>query len=236
MARSRINHRLEKETKRNLLFIIGGVFLLILLGFTLGPRLLVQSSLLLENESENTNKPKENQSIVAPPTVDQLPKATNVQTITVTGSSYSGETVALFLNGTEAKSTTIADDGSFTFENIELTQGENDIKARALTSDNKKSNFSTVQTVLFSTESPDLEILSIQDNETVQKERNPLRIDGKTSVGSDVTVNNFAARVDDKGNFTYSLALRNGENSITIKAVTDAGNTTEKSLKVFLNE
>ncbi len=236
MPRSRINHKLEKETKRNILLIAGGILFLILLALTIGTNLLVNFSLFVERKSDSTESQSSSQAIVATPSLDPLSKATNSALLSVTGSSYSGKNVRLYLNGKAVDTEKISSDGSFQFNDIELEEGENMIKVKAITEDKIESKFSETNTIIFTTEVPLIEIIAPRDGESVNKDRNPLSIEGTVSIDAEVTINGFNARVDDQGNFNYKLPLRNGENTIKIKAITDAGNLSEKEIKISYSE
>lgn len=236
MTRSRKNYRLEKETKRNLYLILGGVAILLLIIFTVGSNLLVNISLFVENDPNISQATDTKTSVVAQPNIDPLPRATNSAQLTISGSAYSGNNVLLYINGKNTKKTKIEQDGTFIFENVELENGDNTIKAKALTKDNEESKFSSVITVHFSTQAPDLEISSPQEGDAVNKDRNPIQVNGKTSIDTNVTVNGFRATTDDQGNFSYRLSLRPGENIITVISTTKAGNRIEKQIKVSYSE
>jgi len=63
-----------------------------------------------------------------------------------------------------------------------------------------------------------------------------LHVHGKTDPNVKVTINDFWAIVDDSGNYSYNLSLKSGDNPIKIVATDDAGNNTEKDLKISYSE
>ena len=65
-----------------------------------------------------------------------------------------------------------------------------------------------------------------------EKDQSTVKVLGKTDPGVRVTVNGFWAVIDENNNFSYNLPLQNGENMIKIEAIDQAGNKTEKEIKV----
>lgn len=236
MARSRLNQKLVKQTERNLLLIgaIGMVVLVIFIFF--GVKLLVNFSLFVEKKPDTNAEQAQEETFMAIPTLDYLADATNSASIEVSGIAASGKYVKLYLNGRQLKKADIKSDNTFVFHDVTLESGENDIKVKAVSDDNKESRFSETLTVTYSNEPPKLSIDTPSDGQTYNKERNPLRVSGKTDPNVRVTVNDFWAVVDGQGNYYYSLPLKNGANEIKVVATDEAGNKAEKTLHVTYAE
>jgi bacillopeptidase F len=236
MARSRVNRRQVKQTERNLiLVVVGGIALLILLIF-FGAKLLVNFSLFVEKKTDTDSSNQTSNEIMAPPILDPLTSATNSASIDITGIAGTAKYVTLYVNGKQIKKADVKDDNSFAFRDVELDSGENSIKVKAFTDDNKESKFSDSETVTYSNKAPSLSIDFPTDGETYHKDNNPLKVRGKTDASVRVTINDFWAMVDDSGNYYYNLPLQNGDNQITVVATDNAGNKTTKSLKVSYSE
>ena len=90
--------------------------------------------------------------------------------------------------------------------------------------------------VVLKNSAPTLDISTPSDGQRFDKNSigsgNSISVSGKTDQGVSVTVNGFWAVVDDSNNFSYTLPLQNGDNQIKIIAIDQAGNKTEKDIKV----
>jgi len=236
MARSHRNKRIIQQTERNLIFIGVGIFVLIIALVFFGAKLLVGFSLLVEKKDIDTNSAANSQELLTPPILDDTFSATNEATLTVSGFSESGKTVSLYRNGVKIKSADIKSDRSFAFLNVKLEKGSNTFKARARSESDTESKFSESMSILFSTNSPSLTIDFPTNDETYHKDNNPLKIRGKTDPSNDVTVNSFRAIVSSDGSYTYNLTLQNGDNIITAESIDEAGNKTQKQIKITYSE
>jgi hypothetical protein len=121
-------------------------------------------------------------------------------------------------------------DGSFSFKQT-LNQGGNTIKVKA-TENNKDSDFSQVSSVTFGNTPPNLKVDAPSDGQSFSKDQNKIEVKGSTDPQVKITVNDFWAIIDENNNFSYTLPLQNGDNLIKVKATDQAGNTTEKDIKV----
>lgn len=237
MARSRVNQRLVKQTERNLILIALGVGLIVVLFFIFGANLLVKFSLFVEKKSDVSAQQTTNDSFVSIPSLDPIVSSTNSATIDVTGSSDNGSYIKLYVNGRMVKKADIKTDHSFAVHNVQLEAGENDIKAKTFTdSDKKQSEFSDNVSVRYSNKAPDLSIDFPSDGQEYHKDNNPIRVRGKTTANSRVTVNDFWAITDNEGNYIYNLPLKNDDNEIKVVATDDAGNKSEKIIHVTYHE
>ena len=200
-----------------------------------GVKLLVNFSLLVEKKSDTSDTSTSNE-IIVPPVLDPLDTATNSASIDISGTAGSGKYVVLFINGKQVKKADVKSDSTFVFHDAPLKQGSNEITAKAYIDANKSSKNSSSETIIYSNKAPSLTVDFPSDNETYHKENNPLKVRGKTDPNVRVTVNDFWALVDDSGNYSYSLPLKGGDNQIKVVATDDAGNKTEKSLKINYSE
>lgn len=228
--RSRLNKHLEKQSKRTLFLSIVGIFLIGLALLKFGIPLIadlgfLSSQIVPKNE---TKKSDTEDIFLSPPSIDPLPSATNVEGIEVSGTSTTGKNVVIYLNGSRYGAPEIDSDGNFSLS-VKLSEGINIIKAKAIEEKNE-SEFSDSISIDFRKNPPDLTIELPSDGQTTNK--SPFLVTGKTETGVKVTINDFWAIVNSKGNFSYNLALRGGENEIKVVATDEAGNKTEKSVKL----
>jgi len=62
-----------------------------------------------------------------------------------------------------------------------------------------------------------------------------IQVTGKTLPGIDVSINEKDVKADSQGNFSASLSLDEGDNIVSVLAVDQNGNSSEKELTVTLN-
>lgn len=233
---SRLKEHVKKQTLRNVFLVLGGLAVLGILLFMFGTQMLIGLSLLLGKEAKETQeKPQETNTttFVAPPVLDPLESATKSATIAVSGTTTSAnETVYLYINGKLEDKMKSKKNKNFTFRNVSLKEGENDIKAKTVTQDNKQSNYSNSVKIIYSNKPPELTIESPQDGQTFKKDQSPIDIRGKTDAGVRVTVNEFWAIDQGEGKFLYNYTLKDGENKIKVVATDDAGNNAEKEITI----
>lgn len=182
------------------------------------------------NLFEKTSSPtvSNNKKFLAIPSVNDLPKATKERSLKVSGSSSPNTTVEIFVSGDAYDKTQTSPDGSFIFE-VKLSIGDNIIKARTVDGDNE-GEFSRSQTVTYKNSPPSLTIDNPSDGSTTNNET--IAISGKTDEGVTVTVNDFWAVINPDNTYSYALKLNQGDNQIKVSAVDEAGNKTEKNIKV----
>jgi len=208
--------------------IIGGILLLF------GTQLLIGFSLILErftNPKDETSN-KKDISYIAPPLLNPMPSATNSASVNISGFSLSDRTVKLYVNGELIDETDVDDKKSFLFQDIALEEGENEIKAKSVSKEDKESEYSDPIKISYISKAPTLDVEAPADGQTFQKDQDKLQVTGRTDPGIKITVNDFWAMVNDEGRFSYTVRLQDGENRIKIIATDNAGNKTEKELKV----
>lgn len=226
--RSRVRNTLYKNTIISVAVII---IILILVGF-FGIQLLVKFSLLLGNIKSIGEIPSsQSNAFILPPSLDPLVEATNSAIIEISGrGSEPGQTIEIFLNDSYKTKALVDNDSQFKILQFRLEQGQNYIKSRAK-QDDKESSFSEELTVLFETTPPALEVKEPSDGQVIRK-TSQVRVVGKTETDTSISINNFLPIVDGSGNFSYTLPLKEGENSIKVIAKDKAGNQTTNELKV----
>jgi hypothetical protein len=178
-----------------------------------------------------SNKPitTDDKTPPAPPKFNNFGDFTNQQKLELTGVSENGATVKLTFNGTESE--TLADrDGKFAF-NLDLIEGDNTISAYAVDPAGNIGQKTQVFKLVFDKKAPDLTIDSPADGaQFFGSKQRQVTIQGTTESSAQITINDRVISVDGNGKFQYTLTLNEGENKFTVKAVDQAGNTTEKTL------
>jgi len=224
----------QKNTRKALLFIFGSIGIIVLLIFFGIPALAKITSFLTglkktASVSENSNLPPP-----APPVFESLPEATNKTPLQISGSVQPGNTVVINFNGQEVEMA-VKDNGNFSF-NQDLTKGTNTLYALAKGPTGTLSQKSTVYTVVFDNEAPTIQITSPQDGAKFYgaKQQN-ITIKGTTEAGASLTINERLVSVAEDGSFTSSYSLTEGENNLVLKALDQAGNATDSSLKLYFS-
>lgn len=231
MRRSRLSKKTEKKSLQTIILSILGIGLILFLLFRYGIPLMSDASFFFSRIVSSTDKKtqaKDEDKFVPVPELDPLPKVTKEQNVKVSGTSLSGLSVVLYVNGNKDDEMEVAEDGTFEFS-VRLTEGENIIKSKAV-KDKTESEFSQSITTNYKKEGPELTIEAPRDGETVSGS-NPYNISGKTEADTTVTVNDFQAIISGE-TWTYALTLKDGENEIKAIAIDLAGNKTEKIIKI----
>lgn len=232
---SRLEEIARRRSERNIIIILAGIIGLIVLFFLYGIPLLINFTLLVEKLRGNKDGEiaVNASSYIAPPVLDLLRDATNSAQINVSGSALPDEIIRLYVNGKYLKEAKAGGDKGFIFKDVSLTVGENDIKVKAVTSD-KESSYSENMHIVYINKEPNLEISSPQDNQSISNGDGQAKVEGKTDSSVRVTVNDYWAIVESNGDFSYLLRLQKGDNTIKVVAMDEAGNKTEKQIKVKL--
>lgn len=236
MARrqSRLSRRIESRTKKNLFLSLLGIILIFFILIKLGIPLLINFSLFIADRKDDSTQSLDSESsFIAPPILNPLPVATNSAQVVISGIANKGQTVRIYVNDAIADETEVKADGTFS-TTIDVEKGLNLIKSKSKIKD-KESKFSESVEIAYIDTKPTLDVTSPSDGQTFSKDQNTAPVSGKTSSGARITVNDFWAIVNDENNFSYTLPLKSGENEIKIIATDDAGNTTERILKVTYN-
>jgi len=228
---SRLSRRLESQSRKNLFLSILGIIVVLTLLVKFGIPLLVNFSLFLSGQKKADQPSKSASSMyISPPVLNPIFTATNSAEVIITGSAFKNEVINLYINGSLSEKKETEDNGNFSFKVI-LKTGDNKIKSIA-SKDDKESDFSNELEITYKNAPPSLSIDSPTDGQKFEKDQNTAQVLGKTDPGVRITVNGFWAVIDENNSFSYSLPLQNGDNTIKIEAVDQAGNKTEKEIKV----
>ncbi len=169
----------------------------------------------------------------APPRLSLATDATNSSILNLAGYSEPGTSVEIFLNQQSVKTVTTEATGQFLANDLTLQEGNNEIYAKAKDEAGNESAASKTETLLYDSTPVKLEIESPQDGATFYGSgQKKLEVKGTAEPEAEVTVNNRGVIVDQNGKFVTTLQLADGEQLIKIAAKDEAGNETEKEIKV----
>lgn len=170
-----------------------------------------------------------------PPQVPVLaapPPATPSAQLAISGYGEAKSEVVLIVNASEQNRKTLGDDGQFTFD-VNLTEGENIISVYAIDANKNESEPSRSVVVVMDSQPPKLEINEPKDGQQIELRKNQqLAVKGMTDPKVRVYVNDRLAFTQEDGAFSTTFQLVVGENILKVKAQDQAGNITEKELKV----
>lgn len=231
-------YRVERLARREEKLIIKRIFTLSVLSIiiiavllTLGIPTLGKFADLLDKVFKRGGISTQQQApSLSPPRFDRLAKDTAEQRINISGFAASGNKVELYLNDNKVDEVEIVD-GKFEFKDIKLASGENKVKARTIDGSGKTSDFSTEEIVNLDTVEPTLAVTTPVDGQTFER-NNKVKVEGKTEKDAQVYANGFLANVDVSGNFDVTVPLVEGDNTIEVKALDEAGNSKIVGIKV----
>lgn len=171
-------------------------------------------------------------SSLAPPVLNIPYEATNSAQINISGFGNPNSKVKLYIDDESKQTVDVSSDGSFIFENVDLSLGTNNIYATTVDEQNKESLPSKTLKLLYDNAKPYLNLSSPDDNKIIQGGDKKVTVSGKTDTGVQIFINGSQTIVDKDGNFSTDIILNEGDNSISIKAVDSASNSTETERKV----
>lgn len=233
--RSRLSKTSFRKSRNTMILSILGIVAILFLLFRYGIPLISDASFLFGKitSSPNENEEETNEEFVPIPRLNSLPKATKDESIKVTGKTIAGLDIEIYLNGDLVDEVTSNDSGGFESV-VELTNGENLIKAKAKKNETT-SDYSNTVSITVKREGPELTIESPADGGQISG-GNPIEVKGKTDPDSSVVVNEFKAIVNSRGEWSYFLTLNGGDNDIKVSSTDAAGNMTEKAIRVHYSQ
>ena len=175
------------------------------------------------NQEAVVSQNKEN---IPPPYINPFETATKEKKITVKGYSLEGVLVKLFLNDKENGSVRTDKEGAFSFFNVELNEGLNNLHVVAESGCGVESLPSKSISIKYLKTAPKIEIIEPTDRASFSQKDNTITIRGRTDPSAIVAINGQKALVTSDGTFSYLFPLNDGDNKITVEAADEAGNKT----------
>ena len=230
--RSRLKKTGDDSITRKTIFL-GVLTVFLFVGVAVfGLPLLVRFSVFLGN-TKNKND-EETRIQVLPPMAPRLIlpfEATNSARISVKGLAESGVVVELLKNDVSVEKLEVSEEGEFSFDRVDLSEGENEFSAIAVTENGGSSDLSEILIVTFDNEAPHLTMENPGEDE-LTVDYDDFDIVGKAEPRVSVLVNGRVAIVDDDGGFKIKMQLQAGENEFEVVVRDMAGNETRKKVKI----
>lgn len=172
---------------------------------------------------------------LAPPVLNIPYEATNSAKIDIRGFGTPGSRVRLYIDSESLQTVDVSLDGSFTFANVNLNLGTNNIYGATLDEQGKESLPSKTIKLIFDNEKPTLNIFEPEDGKKIQGGDKKVKVSGNIESGVKIFINDTQVIVDQNGNFSLDQPLNDGDNDISIKALDFASNKTEVQRRVTYN-
>ena len=215
----------KKVLKQTIILIVAAITLCLLCIFVIIPGVI---KFIGGTASKDTAVVGTTTPVLLTPFLNAPDPATSSANIKISGFSQKGNTLIVTDNDQEIKRVDAADDGSFKTD-ITLHDGMNTISVYASTGPDKKSLATATYPVLYDKNPPKLDISEPTDAQNIQGRKNQsMTIKGQ--------INDRLVLTRNDGSFSTVFYLSTGANALDIKAVNQAGNTTEKKLTVNFSE
>lgn len=228
---SRLEEMQRKQFRRNM--IAAGVILalLVVFIFMFGFKALINATIFVTNVTspKKTQTEEEKTTKYGLLDIDEIPVATNSAKIVVSGTVNNYDVLYFYVNGEQVKEKKINSE-DFVEEIGDLKKGSNKVYVKAKANDSKEEKKSEEFEIMYRADKPKLEISEPQDGSKTSNSE--IKVAGKTDSEILIKVNDFPVVVDAQGGFQTTVRLHDGENTLDIKAIDDAGNTETKTLKV----
>ena len=232
--RPRSLRKLEKKSKQHIIITTLIGFSLIYILFAWGLPSLIGALSVFNKLKHSTNTPSLGieDSAITPPVLNIPFDSTNSATIRISGYSYSGSKVEIYVDDDLKSTSNTNADGTFTSEDISLGLGTNSISAKTVNEKGNKSLSSKSIRINYSNDKPKLEISNPNDNQQFKGGDKKIKVSGKTDPTSSISINGATTIVSGDGTFSSDFSLNDGDNLIKIVATNSVGNITEISKTV----
>ena len=229
--RSRLERKKEEQITKKTVFLGFLTIFFFVLIIVFGLPLLIKFSIFLGNAKSRKDVDTEN---VLPPLAPRLVlpyEATSSSKIKIEGFAESGSVVELLKNDESLGKTEVSSSGDFSFESIDLSEGENSFSAVAIKDKSGSSEASKPVVIIYDNKPPELSLTNPSES-SLTVDSADFDIIGKTEKSANVTINGKLAAVDDDGNFKLKLQLNAGKNEIEIVVKDEALNETRKKITI----
>ena len=228
---SRLENYEKKQTRKRAALFIGIGFFVVAFLVNAGIPLLINASAYLGSffvdRTEVIGDPNA-QGITI--NVDPVPEATSKPKIVLTGSTDNIDELHIYINGSKADEIS-TNDGDFEISAQGLQKGKNEIIIQGKNTQSGRSEKSDVIVIDYLSEKPLLEI-SAPEPDSTTLENNTVVV-GKTNDSTNtIRINGQPVVLNSAGEFSHSLRLQTGDNTIKIVAANAADEETEVEVKV----
>lgn len=232
MARSRLERvRSRKAGKQGIIYLLLAVLLIVVTIFWGLPAIARLTGLMIKTDDTTVIS---DELRPTPPIFSDIPEATYSATVRIAGYAQPGLDVILFINGQEVDKKLVSESGTFAFDKVSLSEGDNSAYAYTATAKNLQSEQSKSYTILVDTTKPVVTIDTPKDGEIFRgQSQRIITFNGSVSeLGSKVFIGDRMAIVSSDGKFSLTYQLVESDQDIQIKAIDKAGNENLSSIKL----
>lgn len=170
----------------------------------------------------------------APPIFSDIPQSTYSAQVKIAGYAQPGLDVILFINGAEFDRKLVSESGTFNFDKVNLTEGENTAYGYSGTINDLRSEQSKTYVIAVDTTKPIVKLDSPKDGEVFrgQAQRFANFVGSVNEHGTTVYFGEQLAKVTTEDQVSLTIQLVEGDQDIQIKAIDKAGNESVSSIKL----
>lgn len=169
-----------------------------------------------------------------PPIFSDIPEATYSAKVGIAGYAQPGLDVVLYINGAEYEKKLVSESGTFSFEKVALSEGDNTAYAYTATPHDLRSEQSKTYTIVMDSTRPTVSIDTPKEGEVFrgQGQRITSFTGAVSELGSKLYIGERMVIVQSDGKFTLPYQLIEGDQEIIIKVIDKAGNEGNSSIKL----
>lgn len=232
MHNSRLERvRSRKAGKQGIVYLLLAFVLVIITIFWGLPALARLTGLMIKTDKTPFMSDEQRPT---PPIFSDIPEATYSAQVRIAGYAQPGLDVILFLNGAEYDRKLVAESGTFSFDKVNLSEGDNAAYAYTATPKDLRSEQSKNYTIVVDTTAPVVTIDSPKQGQVFrgQSERITKITGSVNELGSKVYIGERMVIVSSDGKFSLTYQLVEGDQELQIKVTDKAGNEGNSSLKL----
>lgn len=232
MSQSRLERvRSRKAGKQGVTYLIIALIIIVITVIWGLPAIARLTGLIMNDES---NPLVEEELRPTPPIFSDIPEATYSGQVKIAGYAQPSLEVILYINGAEYERKLVSESGTFGFDKVKLTEGDNTAYAYTSTSHELLSEQSKTYTIVVDMTKPTVTLDTPKEGEVFRGQAQRITtFGGKVSeLGSKVYIGDRMVIVQTDGVFTLPYQLVEGDQEIQIKAIDKAGNEGLSSIKV----
>lgn len=184
--------------------------------------------------STDSTQPTKYELKPTPPIISDIPEATHSATVVINGYAQPGIDVVMYLNGAEIGRKLTSESGTFSFQNVPISNGTNSVYAYTSTPQGMMSEKSKEYTITLDNEKPTVTLDSPKDGDVMRgtTQRIATFVGGVNEEGTKVYIGERMAILTSEGKFNLPYQLVEGDQEIAVKAVDPAGNESVTTIKL----
>lgn len=223
--------RSKRAGKQGVRFLVLAIILVVITIFWGLPALARLAGNLISTDSTQVTKYELKPT---PPIISDIPEATHSATVAINGYAQPGIDVVMYLNGAEIGRKLTSESGTFSFQNVPISSGDNSVYAYTATPQGLMSEKSKEYTITLDNEKPTVTLDSPKDGEVMRgtSQRIATFVGGVNEEGAKVYIGERMAILTSEGKFNLPYQLIEGDQEVVVKAVDAAGNESVTTIKL----